>query len=111
MKSIVQIARESWACSKAKREHLRRHPACACCDCKASFLRLALQAHHIVPVQSAPERAADPANLITLCVGCHLRVGHMGNWHSWNGNLIETIMAIRQAWHTHAVRQLAGDKL
>ena len=106
MKSLVQLARESWACSKAKREHLRHHPQCACCDSTARLLRLSLQAHHIVPVHVAPELAAEPKNLITLCAGCHLRVGHCGNFRAWNSNVEGTIAAIRQAWYTHSVRQL-----
>jgi hypothetical protein len=31
-----------------------------------------------------PDLELDPANLITLCDRCHLFVGHLGLWASYN---------------------------
>jgi len=106
MPSIVQRVRESWACSQAKREHIRKYPQCAVCGCQRTFLRISLEAHHVVPVHVDPGLAADPHNLITLCKTHHLYVGHLGNYHAWNSNLYATINAIRQAVSTTAKREL-----
>jgi hypothetical protein len=50
--------------------------------------------HHVLPV-SWPRGVAhelDPSNLITLCGPeahhCHLMVGHLGDYHSRNPNVV-----------------------
>lgn len=103
---IIASIRESWACTKAKRDHVRQYPTCAVCGCQRTFLRIAIEAHHIVPVHVDPGLAADPHNLISLCKTHHLYVGHLGNWSAYNSNLYATINAIRAAVNTTAVRVL-----
>jgi hypothetical protein len=62
-----------------KRVHLANHPACEVCgseeDCTA---------HHVRPVHVSSELELDPANLWTMCGRCHLLIGHLGDWRSWN---------------------------
>ncbi len=47
-----------------------------------------LTGHHKLPYHLAPERELDETNLIPLCEGrsinCHLWLGHLGNWQSYN---------------------------
>lgn len=105
MPSLIQRVRESWACHKAKRECIRLHPTCALCGSKRSFLRIAIEAHHRVPVHVMPSLAAEPANLLSLCKSCHFYAGHCGNWKAWNSNLDETILAIKQVMNEIAQRQ------
>jgi hypothetical protein len=67
--------------------YLEAHPACEACGCKDE----ALNVHHVEPFEFAPERELDPTNLITLCNKhhCHLMVGHLSDWHSFNPNVRE----------------------
>jgi 5-methylcytosine-specific restriction endonuclease McrA len=67
--------------SALRRRHVAANPRCAACGRADSP-----EAHHLVPVQIAPERELDPTNLITLCGGkrnCHLAVGHGWNWQTY----------------------------
>lgn len=65
--------------------HLRLEPFCKYCGGTAS-----LQVHHVLPFHLDPSRELDPTNLITLCensqlgVECHLHIGHLGNWKTFN---------------------------
>jgi hypothetical protein len=70
---------------KLRQQHLSQFPTCAACGRKDN-----LQVHHIEPVFKNPARELDPDNLITLCSKyCHLTIGHLMNYHSWNENVIE----------------------
>ena len=66
-----------------RRAHLAGEPRCACCGTDEF-----VEVHHVKPVHAAPELELEPANLITLCASpshnCHLWVGHLGSWRSWN---------------------------
>jgi hypothetical protein len=51
------------------------------------------EVHHIEDFADHPDLELDPSNLITLCEGppeCHLRVGHMGNWHTINPSCLQS---------------------
>ena len=71
-----------------RKAHLAKFPACFVCDGKKK-----LEVHHKKPFHLHPELELDPNNLITLCeskengVNCHLFVGHLGNFHSFNVNV------------------------
>ena len=52
---------------------------CACCPHKTT-----LNVHHIRPYHLHPELELEPTNFITLCRVCHLLLGHLDNWHSFN---------------------------
>lgn len=62
-----------------RRRWLADHPLCAACGCDRD-----VTAHHVDPVSWYPDRELDETNLLTLCDRCHLFVGHLGNWSSYN---------------------------
>ena len=70
---------------KVRKHHLENHPVCAVCG-GAELLEV----HHIRPFHLHPELELDPENLVTLCeakkggVNCHLFVGHLGSYRSFN---------------------------
>jgi len=62
--------------------HLKRNPTCAACGTNDK-----LEVHHIYPFHLYPNLELDPANLITLCENggnCHIMLGHLKNWKSYN---------------------------
>lgn len=65
--------------------HLATHPTCEVCGGTAS-----LEVHHMLPFHLFPNGELDPSNLVTLCeankngVNCHLFIGHLGNFKSYN---------------------------
>ena len=73
----------------AMRRHRKKHPRCAWCGRDDGGLAV----HHIRPVKFFPYLASQPENLLTLCHSsrdCHLVVGHMGSWHTWNRYVTES---------------------
>lgn len=65
--------------------HLRHFPTCAACGRTEN-----LEVHHIRPFALNPELEIEPDNLITLCNdGCHLKIGHLGDWKRENPNVVE----------------------
>jgi len=73
---VTQNARASWEVAKAMKLYASEHPYCEWCGRENR-----LQVHHCEPVSVAPEKAADPDNMITLCgKRCHITVGHAGNY-------------------------------
>lgn len=83
-KAPLTAARSSYW-PKVRKEHLSKHPQCAVCGETHK-----LEVHHIQPFHLHPELELNPDNLITLCesdsngVCCHLFVGHLGNYKSFN---------------------------
>ncbi len=64
-----------------ERHWLSLHPTCAACGGRKQCVP-----HHLEPFHLEPEKELDPENLITLCNhrGCHLLIGHAGDWHAYN---------------------------
>ena len=62
---------------------IKEHPYCSWCG-----TRDRLQVHHLLPFADNPAHELDPENCIVLCefaeMDCHLRVGHLGNFHTFN---------------------------
>jgi 5-methylcytosine-specific restriction protein A len=75
--------------TKVRNIHLRNNPKCVVCGS-----RVKVEVHHINPFHLFPEQELDPNNLISLCetathgVICHLLVGHLGNYRSFNDNVV-----------------------
>lgn len=65
--------------SQVRHNFLKSHPECACCGRTDK-----LEVHHIEPFNVAPEKELDYNNLITLCRTCHLLIGHLNSFQSWN---------------------------
>ena len=68
---------------------LKIHPACAACGTTDR-----LEVHHIQPFNLRPDLELNPHgdNLITLCEtggNCHLFVGHLKNFKSFNSTVRE----------------------
>lgn len=78
---------DKWPAVRAA--HLKQFPRCAVCQGTKK-----LEVHHMKPFHLHPELELDPKNLITLCenkadgVNCHLLFGHLGNFKSFNANVI-----------------------
>ncbi len=68
-----------------RKAFLSTHPTCKVCGGTKN-----LEVHHKLPFHLHPEMELDPTNLITLCesdengVNCHLFVGHLGDFKSFN---------------------------
>lgn len=72
---------------KVRAEHLQRESCCQVCG-----RRELLNVHHVQPFHLFPSLELEPRNLITLCegpTGCHLLLGHLGNWERWNPEVRE----------------------
>jgi 5-methylcytosine-specific restriction protein A len=73
-----------------RKQHLELHPACEMCGGSEK-----LEVHHIRPFHLHPDLELDPKNLVTLCeakrsgANCHLLFGHLGNFRSWNVEVIK----------------------
>lgn len=81
--------------------HLKNNPLCVACGSKEH-----LQVHHIKPFHLFPELELDPTNLITLCEfdnkdsnatndNHHLILGHNGDFHKNNEDVIKEINKYR----------------
>ena len=68
-----------------RKAHLKKQPNCVVCGGSKK-----IEVHHIRPFHLHPQLELDPKNLITLCendgdgVNCHLAVGHLGSFKSYN---------------------------
>lgn len=72
---------------KVRNSFLKKNPKCSCCGSTKS-----LEVHHRIPFHERPELELDENNLIVLCDGtlrCHLFVGHLGSYKSFNKEVWE----------------------
>ena len=84
--------RKLWVVRKAMKEYHADHPECEYCRRNEK-----VQTHHIVPVSVSPSEADDKKNMMSLCAKrCHLTLGHMGNFKTYNKNVLETVSAARR---------------
>lgn len=80
---------------KTRSEYMKAHPRCALCGGTKK-----LNVHHKKPFWLFPELELDPENLMTLCEGskqvnCHLVVGHLFFYKSFNPNLTRDVLIWR----------------
>jgi|GEM_PF-929352 len=91
---------------KARAAYLAEHPLCAVCG-----EHLKVEVHHIRPFHLHPDLELDPANFITLCeddqdgVNCHLFFGHLGNFKSYN----EDVVADAASWQQKIANRPQGE--
>jgi len=77
--------RKAWSTVKAMRAYAKEHPVCEFTGRPGP-----IHVHHIEPIQFAPERAADPDNMVSLrAKSVHLVAGHAGNWKRYVANIRE----------------------
>jgi len=83
-----------------QKAHLKLHPFCEACGCSAKKL---LNVHHILPFHECPELELVETNLVTLCESpahnCHLALGHLLNWRSWNVHVVKHARWFRELLH------------
>jgi len=88
---IVKAPKRSPRWPKAKRIKKRavvqEHGALICEACGRK--KWIIYIHHIFPFHIWPGRELDQNNLIALCAWCHLTLGHLRNWRSWNEKVKE----------------------
>lgn len=68
---------------EVRAQHIALYPKCAVCNKKSSLLK-PNEVHHVQMFNLHPELELDPHNLITLCRPCHLLIGHLGSFKSYN---------------------------
>lgn len=84
---VPKGAKRSSKWPKVRKEHLKKNPTCAVCGGKKK-----LEVHHVKCFHLHPDLELDPSNFITLCenkkdgINCHLLVGHLGSYKSFNEN-------------------------
>lgn len=99
-KTIELVTGRSPQWPTVRKHWLDGHPTCALCGGTK-----VLEVHHIKPFHLHPELELDTTNLITLCenkgdgVNCHLLFGHLGNFQSYNPNVLADVAA----WHEKIV--------
>lgn len=59
----------------------RLHIKDECEYCGTTYFR---ELHHCVPVHVDQSKELDIKNVVTLCRRCHLLLGHLGSWFSYN---------------------------
>jgi hypothetical protein len=79
--AICLMQRRSMRWPGVRRKHLKDHPTCAVCGGRKK-----IEVHHVVPFSQDRTKELDADNLISLCdhLRCHLLIGHLGNYRSWN---------------------------
>jgi 5-methylcytosine-specific restriction endonuclease McrA len=82
----------NWSWQRCKREFFKIVPKeCALCASKKK-----VHVHHIKPRHLFPQLALVLNNLIALCAGCHLRVGHWGSYFKYNETITEVSNFVRK---------------
>ncbi len=85
--NIIKRFTRSSGWSKVRKTHLINYPTCEACGRKRK-----LEVHHIRPFHLYPKLELEFSNLITLCshaTECHLSIGHLGSFHSYNVSVVE----------------------
>jgi hypothetical protein len=75
--SLFTLRSGQW--QTVRKYFLVEHTSCEGCGATKR-----LEAHHCVPYHLDKAKELDPDNLICLCRRCHLFIGHLDNWGSYN---------------------------
>ncbi len=92
-----------------RKNHLLAHPVCEVCGGSEK-----LEVHHIRPFHLDPCFELSPGNLVTLCeankggVNCHLLFGHLGNFKSFNPNVVADAGNWKQKIKTRPLADMEG---
>ena len=81
----------NWSWQKCRKKFLKKvGKSCVCCSNKKK-----IQVHHVLPRHIRPDLAVDMTNLIALCASCHLRIGHLGSYFTYNENIKKVAWMVR----------------
>ena len=87
----------NWDWQRCKHEFFKIVPKeCACCDGKKH-----IHVHHKKPRHLFPQLALVLSNLIALCADCHLRIGHLGSYYTYN----ETIQLVCEFVRRNSIKK------
>lgn len=88
----------NWGWQTCRRAFLKMvGKQCTCCPSKKK-----IEVHHILPRHIRPDLAVDMTNLIALCKGCHLRIGHLGSYYQYNAEIMDVAIYVKK----HSVLKL-----
>ena len=73
--------------SQVRKQYIALHPTCAACGTKGSFLK-PNEVHHQTPVHIDQTKELSAENCITLCRRCHLLIGHLDSFRSYNKSVV-----------------------
>ena len=79
--SLGAVRSPRW--SEVRNAFLKANPECEACGSKGKLLT-PLNVHHCTPFSQDKSLELQESNLITLCQRCHLLLGHLGSFRSWN---------------------------
>ncbi len=82
-----------WRAFQAKL--IEGHPFCAACGRNHGLI-----AHHILPFWKYPKLELVESNILILgedgTINCHLWIGHLGSFFSWNVNAVNDAVKLSQ---------------
>jgi len=82
----------NWSWQRCRKTFLKEvGNVCVCCNSKKQ-----IEVHHILPRHIRPDLSTDMTNLIALCKGCHLRIGHLGSYFTYNETVKIVCMYVRK---------------
>ena len=80
---------------KVRKEHLAKNPLCIVCNKKGTLLS-PNEAHHIVLFSQDPSMELLSTNIATVCRRHHLEWAHLGNFKSWDKDIVENARIFRE---------------
>jgi 5-methylcytosine-specific restriction endonuclease McrA len=87
---------------RLEKAFLYKNPRCVICKSKQR-----LQVHHKIPLEIDRSKELELSNLVSLCERCHLFVGHLGLWNSWNPDVEKDI----EIWKNKFNKRPKYDKI
>lgn len=98
---------------KKRIEHLTKFPNCEACGklvYKNNKVIFTCSVHHKKPFHLYPELELVDENLATMCCepnhNCHLWIGHLFDFKSWNPNFDKTVERLRIAIETRPYKRI-----
>lgn len=82
----------NWSWQRCRRAFLKRvGKICVCCSSKKK-----IEVHHILPRHIRPDLTVDFTNLIALCKACHLHIGHLNSYFTYNAEVVKVCWYVRE---------------
>jgi len=101
--TFLGVTKRSKKWPRTRKEHMKRCPNCYICNSSKD-----VDCHHIIPFGERKDLENDKNNLMSLCSKyCHLRIGHLGYWRTYNPNIRSTAIILRNDYK--AVKFIDND--